>query len=244
MGMTIIDRVMASGKSMRSPARLALASAIRDAEDAEAAVADARAALGRGHRMVDEAEERLAQASEAVATAKASQADRMASAAASGATLAPDPGMRQSRLIEADAEDELEAARAALASVEASAAEAEKRLEQAKINVSNCAKRVVKSVNATAIAKALALRAELDAKTLELTAALNREVAYLRYLGDKQCEESPGAWPPTDEDRQTWDIIKQENKILDWDIQSEAFATWKQSLAQLMTDADAALPVS
>jgi hypothetical protein len=252
MGANVIDRARGIGNvalfPMPAPARTAARQSLADAIQegaAEAALEASKAAVGRGMRMCDQAEERLAEAVEAVAAAKAAQATRMASAAATaGALLATDRGLRDARARQTDAEDELDASRAALSSVEAASAEADRALEAAKLAVSNAAKRVIKTAIPSTIAKALELRAELDAKVLELTAALNKEVAYLRFVTDKQCDEFPYSGETTDQDRQRWDIVDREKKILDWDIQRVAFANWKQALAELMSDADAALPVS
>jgi len=229
--------------TVRSSERTALAAAIAEAAEAQRKADASRAAIPRAEAMVAQAQGRLDQATDSVAASRDAQAARMAAAAASGAALAPDPGMRQSRLLEADAEDELDAARAALASVEAATVEAEKRVEGAKINVSNCAKRVVKSMKSTAIAKVRALRAELDSRTLELTKALNTQVAYLHFTGDKQCEEIPGSWPMTDEDQQMYSIINQEQKLFDHNVREPVRGSWTKALADLHSDPDAALPV-
>jgi hypothetical protein len=99
--------------------RLQLSIAISAAAEARKAVDNAAAARGRALRMVDEAEARLVSASAAVTEAKDSLARRMTSYATEGTALAPDSLLRNCRVEERDAEDSLDAARAALAAVEA-----------------------------------------------------------------------------------------------------------------------------
>jgi hypothetical protein len=99
--------------------RLALAVAISSASDARRAVEASKASMGRAHRFVDECEERLASATAGVTAAREALAQRVTSAAQAGTALSPDSEMRNARAEELDAADSLEAARAALAAVEA-----------------------------------------------------------------------------------------------------------------------------
>jgi hypothetical protein len=233
--------------SARSTARAALAAAIAEASEAQRKSDDARTAIPRAAEMVAQAQARLAEATEAVVAAKAAQAARMATAASSGATLAPDGGMRDARARQTDCEDELDAARDAQAAVEAAATAAHDRVIELQTGIPRAARGVI--VSAIDPAKAIALRAELDARTQELTTALNVELAVLRFanhnaLGDNP-RHSPSDLPPTsDEFKQiVRNILDKENRIFDTKIQQPIADLWSAAFAALCVDPDAPLPI-
>ena len=239
MGMTIIDRVMASKGGIRSPARTNLAKAIYDAQDAEAAKIAAREAIGRGHRQIDECEERVAQSAEAVKAARSAQASRMAaSAATAGAILAADRGLRDARDRERDAIDELDAAKEALIELEANADKAEKRAIEAKTNgIKHAAATVVAeaAIDPT-IARASALASEIETRLV----SLNQECGKIRFFLDK-CFNKWGS-SETEQFREMQAILNNARQFADQKIRGPVYQEWAASHSSLETDPDAPLP--
>lgn len=103
----------------RSPERAELAGAIEHVAAADHNVEAIRAAVERANDMVSAASERLDNARAEVAEAKEAQAARLIASATSGEPLAPDTTLRAARLKEIEAADDLDAARDALALIEA-----------------------------------------------------------------------------------------------------------------------------
>ena len=103
----------------RSPERAELSAAIEHVAAANNSVEAVRAAVARANEMVVAASERLDNARAEVANAKEAQTARLVASASSGETLAPDTTLRAARLREIEAADDLDAARDALALVEA-----------------------------------------------------------------------------------------------------------------------------
>lgn len=99
---------------MKDPAREALAKAITTAEQADAAVTRARAILGRAEGFVKEAGVRRVEAEEALAKAIAGQGEALAKAIGAGGSTVVGDTARAARARLVDADDELEAAKAAL----------------------------------------------------------------------------------------------------------------------------------
>jgi hypothetical protein len=109
----------------RSAEREKLASAIAEAQETQRAADGVRHAIARAADMVSKARTRLEAAQAAVASAKEQQAYRLAAAAASGTPAALASTMKQARADEVDAQDEIDAAEAALAQLKAQLAGAE-----------------------------------------------------------------------------------------------------------------------
>ena len=238
--------VLALFKPARSEARAALHEAVSAHAVAEQALIDAKAGVGRGMRQADLAEERLASAVAATAEAKASLASAMSAPATSSATSrARDAAVRTARAEEVAAADTLEAAEAALAELQRQAIAAAEKLDAAKISVSNAAKVVIKDeAKSRTIARAQAIRESLDAKTMELRDALNRELAVLRFFMGKDCEEwNPGNLNTTDEDRVMWNLVSREQKIFDMSVQGPVRELWAAALDELHSNPDAQLPL-
>jgi hypothetical protein len=129
----------------RDPARAELAAAIEAATVAERAAASARNAATRAGEMVEQAQQQLEAASAAVTSARELQADRLADAAKTGNAPAPDRSMREARAREVDATDELDAARAALATCETGARRDEDAHQRANRAVGAAADAVIRS---------------------------------------------------------------------------------------------------
>jgi hypothetical protein len=223
----------------RSPARQSLANAIAEAVAADAASIAAREAIGRGHRLVDECEERVAQAVEAVAAAKSAQAWRMAaSAATAGALLAADRGIREARARHTDAEDELDAARAALVELERAADAAQKRAIEAKTAGIKLAAAGVVAVEIDAtISRAIALRSELETRIV----SLNQECAKIRFFLDK-CFTKYGSSASTEKYEDMNRILENSRQFLDQKILGPVYHDWYKALSALESDADGQLP--
>ena len=104
----------------RSPEREALAAAIAEAADYKATADATRAGVARAKAMIEDASSRLSAATADASAAKEAHTARAIEAASTGATLTPDASLREARVRADDARDDLEAAEAALAAVEAS----------------------------------------------------------------------------------------------------------------------------
>ena len=196
---------------------------------------------------------------EAVAAAKASQATRMASAAASSGSLATDRGHATALSpVTTKTRPTLDAA-APLRELRRAAIAAQTRLDEARAAVSNAANAVIADEALTpTIERCRALRAELDAQTLKLSAAINRELASLKFLSDNrekvttlQTIESVGhpsfqitgvEWPRAEEIREASRIIDSERKVVDMSVQRPVREAWAKARADLHSDPDAALP--
>ena len=210
--------------------------------------------------MVDQARERHDAAVAALSEARASLAGIMASAAASSGSLrVRDSTVRQARADEDEASDHCNAAAAALVELEDAATAAQLRVAERRAAVENAANAVIADeALAPAINRCRALRAELDAQTLKLSAAINRELASLKFLSDNrekvttlQTIESVGhpsfqitgvEWPRAEEFREASRIIDSERKVVDMTVQRPVREAWAKARADLHSDPDAALP--
>jgi hypothetical protein len=134
----------------RSPEREALAQAIADAAAAHRVALKAHAAKERAQDMVAAAEAKLVQATAGIDKARDAQATTMAKVATSGGRMRADSTTRNARLKEADAQDELEAAKAALAQCEVPLAEHEYDLQS---QLSTAADAVIRSESASRVLK-------------------------------------------------------------------------------------------
>jgi hypothetical protein len=105
--------------SQRSQARAELADAMEHVAAADNAVEAVRAAVKRANEMAVAASSRLDEARTEVAEAKEAQTARLVASASTGEPLKPDTTLRAARMREIEAADELDAARDALALVEA-----------------------------------------------------------------------------------------------------------------------------
>jgi hypothetical protein len=245
----------------RTEARQALHEAISAHAAAEQALIDARAGVGRGMRQADLAEERLASAVVATAEAKASLASAMSAPPTMPATLkVRDAAVRTARAEEVASGDHVDAARVALGELERQAIAAQTRLDEARAAVSNAANAVIADeALAPAIERARALRGELDAVTLKLSVAINRELACLKFLSDNREEVTSYRnidvvghasfrtivldWPRADEFREASAILASERKVVDMTVQRPARELWSGALAELHENPDAVLPL-
>ena len=220
-------------------ARATLASAIRDAEDAEGASLAAREAWARGNRQIDECEERVTQAVETVAAAKVAHATHLASAATQGAPLTNDRGTRDARLAEQDAIDELDAARLALVELDRDADTAKARAVEAKTKgLKLAAAGVVALEIDPTISRAIALRSQLET----IIVSLNQECAKLSFFVDK-CSTKYGSSAPSEKIEEMRSILSSTRQFADQKIRGPVYESWYRALSSLETDPDHPLPV-
>lgn len=121
--MSTVTQFKAAKPPAGDPLRATLAEAIEGQCRAEANAAGHDQAVGRARDLVGDAEAALERARSGVAKAKTRHAENIASAAASGAPPSRQGAVREARAHERDAEDDLEAARDALAQIEAGRAD-------------------------------------------------------------------------------------------------------------------------
>jgi len=244
----------------RTEARQALHEAISAHAAAEQALIDARAGVGRGMRQADLAEERLASAVVATAEAKASLASAMSAPPTMPATLkVRDAAVRTARAEEVASGDHVDAARVALGELERQAIAAQTSLDEARAAVSNAANAVIADeALAPAIGRALALRKELDAITMKLSAAINRELACLKFLSENREKVSHHRtisveghasfatvtveYPRADEFSEANAILASERKV-DMTVRRPVLEAWAAVLAELHENPDAVLPL-
>lgn len=134
--------------SKRTQERESLAQAIADAAVVERRAFKACDSKERASALVAGAESKLSEATSAVEKARDAQSRRAFKAIKAGADIAPDATTRNARLNVADAEDAVEAAKAALASCEDAFAESEDDLRRAQQHVVAAADDVIRTEQA------------------------------------------------------------------------------------------------
>jgi len=216
----------------RSAEREALAQVIADRDAAEAITHRARDAANRAQGLIAEAEAKLADAQAAVEKAREAQARRAVKAAKSGAAPPPDATARNARLAEADAQDSLEAARAASEACVAALVPHERDLEYAQRLVAKAADDVI--------------RAECGSRLFRETEALQAQLiaarVALRYLlGNNQIPEPENKAANTLLGYRQFPSFYGNIEWADHDRHQTTVA-WKEAREALMRDAGAPLP--
>jgi chromosome segregation ATPase len=207
----------------RDSARVALAEAIASRDAELRAVDQAKAALERGNFMVEQAEARLESAKGALSSWRSDQAARVLATASTGAPVAPGQSAREARIEVADAEDALEAAKAALSSCAARLSDCEEDLRRAQFRVEAEVAPILAAEVDRVIAEAESRQAALDGKHATLL--------WLRTvlpLGEVHQQINRALPPPTPPGVRARDY----RPPTEWIAAREA----------LMQDADAALP--
>jgi hypothetical protein len=211
----------------RDPARAELATAIEEATAAERIAEAARSAVALAREMVDTAEARLSTALDDVVQARSAHANRLVAAAQSGKAAAPDTALRAARAHEAEARDDADAAKEALATVEAALTDPEAELQRAQKRVAT----LVKPIMAPATEQLMAEIAQLQEQAGARRAALSFLLS--------ECFP----WPPSDESRRLEAFLSA--PIYPFDYKAHpALVPWRQAQEALTRDADAALPVA
>lgn len=139
----------------RSPERQHLADAIAEREECKRRVRDARGAIARGEDMVAAAKSRLAAAEASTAASRTRRAQELAHAVEAGTTVLASP-TREARIEEADAQDDLDAARAALVGLQKRLGDAEDAFRAAQAMVVAAADIVLRSEARRVLAEACA----------------------------------------------------------------------------------------
>jgi len=224
-------RLVADGED---PLRAELAAAIAEGTQAERALEAARTAVPRAAETVASAEARLAATSAEVTAARTAQVDRLASGAATGEQPSVDRSMRDARARETDCADDLEAAKAALARVEAAVPDAEEALARTRARVSAAADAITATAVPVLIAEAEQLRDRLAAVR-----------AVLRHLRADSLGPFGG---PHERERAAIDEFLaapflQPELELGWCRRHPAAARWLAAREALTRDAGATLPV-
>ncbi len=173
----------------RAPERAELAAAIEHVASAASTVEAVRAAVERAREMVNTASDRLADARAKVAEAKAAHTDRLVASASSGETLAPDTTLRAARMNEIEAGDDLDAARDALALVEARLDDPEYDHRHAKERLERAAEAVFVSEVDRLIEEAREAQAKVAEKRAVLQ-AVAANIDYMQQIGPRKKVES------------------------------------------------------
>jgi hypothetical protein len=225
------------------PLRANLAEAISARDEAQRAAEDARGAVARARAMVAQAEARLVSAAATTASAKEAWAERMTTAAATGVAPPPDRGTRDARLGEVDAQDDLDAARSALATCEAAVGGPEYLVGKAEERAAAAADAVLVGPGAVTVAKLLA-----EAQVVQ-DDLVNRRVVLRFFLREKIIAPGPEA------DAVASFLLSVERSIpgpppwgkigavdfQNWD-KHPAADPWRAARAALLRSADAVLP--
>jgi hypothetical protein len=162
----------------RCAARAELADAMEHVAAADNAVEAVRAAVKRANAMVVAASERLDEARTEVAEAKEAQTACLVASASTGEALKPDTSLRAARLKEIEAGDDLDAARDALALVEARLDDPETDHRRAKERV----ERAAEAVFVGEVDRLIDEAREAQAKVAERRAVLQAVAANIDYM--------------------------------------------------------------
>jgi hypothetical protein len=226
----------------RSPERQALAHAIEAVAQAERAEENGRAAVARAVDLVNAGSAKLAEARVAVVAAKEQHTAAVAAAIGKG-TAVPAGTLKSARAAEADAEDDLAAATAALEQLQTALADLGAETGHAKLSVEAAINGVLAGAAPQLVAAITARRAEL----LELLSiswfvrsrggerhgstfqsseipALRRPLATATAEIDPQIQVGTGAWGP------------------DAALAHPSVGRWHEAVVALRTDPDAPLP--
>ncbi len=135
--------VMPARKPERDPARTALALALNEVVGLERALQKAQQVVTRAKDLRDQTLERHRAASEAALSAREGHAAAMLRSAETGEAVAVSATSRELRIAAADASDDLEAAKSALASAEAACKDAEADAKRSKEKAVRAAEQVL-----------------------------------------------------------------------------------------------------
>ena len=218
-------------RSVPDGRRAELAEAISEATAAKTIEDAAVAAVGRAQASADGARTRLAAAKADIDRAREETAERLAEAARTGETAAPDLSTHDARQRALNVADELDAAKVAVAACQVSAADADYVAGKARKKLRAAAGAVLASDAKRMLAEAIACQNDLIARRLGLRFLVHEleivDPEITSFLRNEY--ELPG----------TWGNIHYHN----WS-RHPASARWQAALDGLMADADAALPAS
>lgn len=161
-------------KAVHDPARAELASAIEEAAKIEERFNARRATLDRASALVSAALDRREKARAEAITAKENLREQLVAAAISGAPVAQDSSIRDAHLKEAEAEDELAAAKSALETIQQSADPFDNSLELAQARVQKLAATIMSGAIDRITHEADELTEALFERRLALRAIMSR----------------------------------------------------------------------
>lgn len=223
--------------------RSALAAAILKAQQAGAAVERLREAVDRAEEQVAASDQRLVEAAAAIGKAREQHAGALADAASTGKSPAANNALRAARLAQADAEDELEAAKMALTQLKKGGlGEVEQAAAEAETAVSVEVAKVLRPAGEELLERARKARAEFLAcyqAALALTEDDEGEAPLFanEFQGLKARDQRCA---PLVELRAG--ILKLNLTVEDWTSAKAAAEPWLRARAALRFDADAGLP--
>jgi hypothetical protein len=212
------------------PARVALAAAIANLDNADAAFYAARAAA----QTVATARANLAAAEEALAEAKSAAGDAVASAATPTSDAPTFEQLREARRAHDDARDQCEAAEAGLVKLQAAVTEAERASDRARVHVANAAENVMRPAASRVLAEVEALQADLIRKRHAL-----RHIMESRLLTDT-AETVRAIALMT---KQQWlPLLYEDMDPEQRRMQAEITAEWRSAVMALQYDPNAPVP--
>lgn len=201
----------------------------------------ARAVVDRAREQVSRARDNLGRAREAVEAARTEQQRRLVEAAKSGQAITPDTTMRELRAAELEAQDQLDAAVAALATVEASGGDPERETVAQRAQLDKMVGGVLWTQASALLEKAEALQADLIKARVELRYLLHTckpGEASLREPADELVRAVRDFLRPTLELPGTYGSV---SYGVDWD-HHPATNPWRKAREALAKDAEAELP--
>jgi len=151
------------------PLRVALVAALAAKAEADEAVKRQRSGIDRARSLVRAAESAVEEAEKGVTTAREAHAAAIADASAND-TAPPASGMRMARLAKVEAEDEVEAAKAALAQLKADLPAVEANARAAAVAIDAAISLILAPYARQLLAKAIALKSQYSPVIAELWA--------------------------------------------------------------------------
>ncbi|WP_413989360.1 hypothetical protein ACMDCR_25825 [Labrys okinawensis] len=227
----IIGLVANDDRNTLSEPRRRLAEAIERASGQRGTLELRRAAVERAERMVSDAESALGSAKAAVETARKGLASETLAAVIEGRQKGSGEVLRRARLAEAEAEDALEAAQAALNTVRGQHEESEAEASRAREEIGNAAGAVMAPLAADLIQKAE--EARLHWLRIRAACTVVRDAGF-------------PTWPPTVESkalqRAAEAVLGEEEHSRGSKAFDEMRAAWNAAFRALLIDANAPLP--
>lgn len=240
---------IAPPKGTHDPLRDALRMAIEAERAAEQAVAERRTAIAKANGLVEVAERELEGARQGVRAARASRASALADGLArGGAASSGGASTKAARVVESDAEDGLDAAREALAQLEADLPDLQEDVVRAESDV-------VAAVNAllvpaaeaalaeAKVAKARFLRAQAALQTI-LAAEDDRDARRFANPMERHRRREARVAPLEAMKAEARSILIQTMNIdeADFGTSKAVQEAWRGARARLLEDPEAALP--
>jgi len=217
----------------RSSARELLAKAIADRDHKRKALQQAEKGIENARQFVWDAEAELEQATAAVKAAQKQQRASIQEAAIDGRRSGPDQRLRQARMEETEAADNIEATREALANLQAKVGPLKEELRLADDKVSKAAKAVMAEEVG-----------EWPQKFMELHQHYVSQLAVLDWLVKNDIVAKDGDRGPTPSGTVVYNL-QYAPQVLMREVQSDSHPSrikWQQAFKALCLDPDTDLP--